>query len=150
MIENGYEKIHPKAQILWVLNGMIGSIVIMSMAIILQRYTTLWVIPGGLILSIYITLIHPFLEYIQWSYKITESKIDYTHGIYFRKRTIIPVSRIQHLDIKQGPLQKYFGLSNIAIYTAGQSHEIPALLSSKAQKMVESINDLILKETNHE
>lgn len=84
MEQDNFQRIHPSAKRLWVINGIIGSI-----------------------------------------------------------------SRIQHMDIKQGPIQKHFSLSNIIIFTAGQSHEIEAVLSSEAQSMVDSINLLILKEDNH-
>lgn len=149
MEQDNFQRIHPSAKRLWVINGIIGSIFSMIISYIIFRFTAFWALIPGALLSIYLIFIHPALEYRQWLYKITDQYVDYTHGIFFKKRTIIPISRIQHMDIKQGPIQKHFSLSNIIIFTAGQSHEIEAVLSSEAQSMVDSVNLLILKEDNH-
>ena len=148
MEQNGFRGIHPSAKKLWRINGMIGSGIIMILSFVVFSFTNFWALIPGALQSVYLIFIHPELEYKQWLYKITEQYVDYTHGIFFTKRTIIPISRIQHLDIRQGPIQKQFSLSNIIIFTAGQSHEIVAVLSSEAQSIVDSINMLILKEGN--
>ncbi|MCX8131475.1 MAG: PH domain-containing protein [Clostridia bacterium] len=145
-MEENYTKIHPSAKKLWVINGVIASIIIMSVCYVIGKFTSYLVLIPGVAISIYITVVHPFFEYRQWAYRISEKHIDFIHGIVFRKRTLIPVSRIQHMDIKQGPLQKKFSLANIAIFTAGQSHEIEAVLYSEAQEIVSSINKRIMKD----
>ena len=149
MEEESFKRIHPFAKRLWMINGIIGSAVIMIISLVIFWFTVFWALIPGVLLSIYLIFIHPALEYRQWLYKITDQYVDYTHGIFFKKRTIIPISRIQHMDIKQGPVQKHYKLSNIVIFTAGQAHEIEAVLSSEAQSMVDSLNMLILKEDNN-
>lgn len=40
-------------------------------------------------------------------------------GIFWRKAVLIPLHRVQHVTISQGPLQKRFGLATLKVYTAG-------------------------------
>src|SRR5699024_12345567 len=40
-------------------------------------------------------------------------------GILFRHHVAVPYGRIQYVDIRQGPLQRLFGLTQIVITTAG-------------------------------
>lgn len=40
-------------------------------------------------------------------------------GILFRHQVAVPYGRIQYVDIRQGPLQRAFGITQIVITTAG-------------------------------
>ncbi len=147
MNNDGFHPIHPSARKVWMINGIIGSIFIMVIPIIAFLFLKHWLILAiPSLLCVYTILVHPWLEYKQWSYKITETSICYNHGIYTKKFTIIPVSRIQHLEIKQGPVLKHFGLSNVEIYTAGQAHSIVAVHTAEAEGIIDSINLIISKE----
>jgi len=43
-------------------------------------------------------------------------------GHLWRSETRVPQSRVQHLDLQRGPLQRRFGLSTLVIHTAGTRH----------------------------
>lgn len=147
MDNKDFHQIHPSARRVWVINGIIASVFILVIAFTAFYFLKHWLILAGAgALCLYTIALHPYLEYKQWSYKITDTSICYNHGIYVKKFTAIPISRIQHLEIKQGPVLKHYNLSNIQIYTAGQSHDIVALLTSEAEGIVESINQIISKE----
>jgi len=40
-------------------------------------------------------------------------------GRLWRRETFVPRSRVQHLDIRHGPIERRFGLSTLVIHTAG-------------------------------
>ena len=40
-------------------------------------------------------------------------------GRLWRQETLVPRSRVQHLDIRHGPVERRFGLSTLVIHTAG-------------------------------
>jgi membrane protein YdbS with pleckstrin-like domain len=40
----------------------------------------------------------------------------------WRHETQVPISRVQHLDLKRGPLERYFKLATLVIHTAGTRH----------------------------
>jgi membrane protein YdbS with pleckstrin-like domain len=39
----------------------------------------------------------------------------------------VPASRVQHLDLKRGPLQRRYGLATLVIHTAGTRHSAVAV-----------------------
>jgi membrane protein YdbS with pleckstrin-like domain len=43
-------------------------------------------------------------------------------GRMWRSETRVPQSRVQHLDLKRGPLERRYGLSTLVIHTAGSRH----------------------------
>ena len=71
-------------------------------------------------------------------YSIREKDITYQSGWLWKSMTTIPFNRVQHCDIKQGVLDRQFGLARLTIYTAGgQNTEvlIPGLLPETAEKL---------------
>ncbi|MBW7455642.1 PH domain-containing protein [Paenibacillus sepulcri] len=84
----------------------------------------------------------PRMRYRSWRYLISEHEIELWHGFFFRKRTLIPMVRIQHIDAKQGPILKHYGLTTLTFSTAAGSHEIPALTESTAEQVHRQIATL--------
>lgn len=148
MAERKYKKVHPSAIKLWVINGIIFSLFTMGITYAIYHfanmYVSYWPLVVGVLLSILSIFVHPFIEYKQWNYCIAEDRVEFTHGIYYKSKNIIPITKIQHLEIVQGPIQKLFHLSSIKIYTAGAIHEIKAILTTEADQIVENLNKNIL------
>ncbi|WP_028916544.1 PH domain-containing protein [Pseudoxanthomonas sp. J35] len=40
-------------------------------------------------------------------------------GGIWRTETLVPVSRVQHLDVERGPLERQLGLATLVVHTAG-------------------------------
>ena len=40
-------------------------------------------------------------------------------GVFWRSETLVPRSRVQHIDLNRGPLDRRFGLATLKVYTAG-------------------------------
>ena len=47
-------------------------------------------------------------------------------GRFWRHDTFVPRSRVQHLDIRRGPIERRFGLATLVIHTAGTRHNAVA------------------------
>jgi membrane protein YdbS with pleckstrin-like domain len=59
-------------------------------------------------------------------------------GIFWKKETIQPIKRIQHVEQSQGPVDKRFGLHKLKLYSAGTGHmsfEIPGLEEATAERI---------------
>lgn len=79
-------------------------------------------------------------------YALREKDIVYSKGLIWSVRTSIPFNRIQHAEIKQGPIERKFHLSSLKVFTAGgQSSDlvIPGLPSDTAQQL----KDFVLGKT---
>ncbi|MEQ9310030.1 MAG: PH domain-containing protein [Balneolaceae bacterium] len=101
--------------------------------------------PITLIIYVLIVSLFPKVRWSRWSYDVTEQGVDMHRGIIIRKRTMVPMNRIQHVDTKQGPIYRKFGLSSISISTAATTHEIPALDDETAAHLRSLISELVRK-----
>ncbi|MEP6647232.1 MAG: PH domain-containing protein [Saprospiraceae bacterium] len=71
-------------------------------------------------------------------YAVREKDISYKSGWLWRSMITVPFNRVQHCDIKQGLLDRRFGLSRLTIYTAGGQGTdlmIPGLLPDTAERL---------------
>lgn len=102
----------------------------------------LFVIPG-LVLYLFIGLAIPKLRWQRWRYEVNENAIDLLRGFVFKKRTVVPINRIQHVDTNQGPIYRKYGLSSVKISTAATTHEIPALDDETATDVRNKISHLV-------
>lgn len=83
-------------------------------------------------------------------YALREQDINYTSGLIFKKAVSQPILRIQHVELKRGPIDRKIGLAKLQVFSAGgamHTFEIPGLELEEA----ESIRQFILshKDTNH-
>ncbi len=98
-------------------------------------------------LTLYILtgIVLPKLRWKRWKYDVAEKEIDMLRGIIIKKRTLVPMNRVQHVDTKQGPVYRRFGLSSVTISTAATTHEIPALDDDTANALRVTISKLVQK-----
>lgn len=98
----------------------------------------------GQSLAVLVTLISVWmvfyngLSYKYMSYAVREKDISYKSGWLWKSMTTVPFIRVQHCDIRQGLLDRRFGLAKLTIYTAGgQSTDlmIPGLLPETAERL---------------
>lgn len=93
-----------------------------------------WIAAGIIVLiQVLSIVIYPPIEYIQWAYMIAPDRIEIKKGIFYRTHTVIPISRIQHVAVTQGVLQRPFKLSTVQIHTAGSVMEIQELSTAVAE-----------------
>jgi hypothetical protein len=60
----------------------------------------------------------PSLAWRHFSYGVREHDLLVESGVLFRHTVSVPLDRIQHVDTRQGPLERLFGLSRLVVYTA--------------------------------
>ncbi|WP_372625177.1 PH domain-containing protein [Arsukibacterium sp.] len=71
-------------------------------------------------------------------FALREHDISYKSGIFFQKMITQPVVRIQHIELKQGPLERKTALARLQLFSAGgamHTFEIPGLHLEQAQKI---------------
>ena len=122
-------RVSPNAVTLWRLGGLIRAGIT----------TVVFALPGALALRFSIdlslvatlglvavfagfllvqALLWPALTWRYLGYAVREHDLLVQKGVLFRRRTSIPMGRIQHVDTHQGPLERFFGLSRLLVYTA--------------------------------
>ena len=144
-------RLDAKALLVWRWGGVLTTLVSLAVFIALIVLTIkfdwpVWIsFVAGLLTALeglLVIMIIPRLRLSKWRYEIREQEIDLLKGIVVRKRTVIPMVRVQHVDTQQGPLMRKYGLSSVTFSTAAGQHEIPALSNEEADRVRIQIAEL--------
>jgi membrane protein YdbS with pleckstrin-like domain len=105
-------------------------------------------LPGGLLLLpallilAYLALWAPPRRYRAWGYGIDGEALRVRHGVWTRVHTLVPLDRVQHIDVSQGPLERANGICSLVLHTAGTLHSqiaIPGLTREAAERIRDEI-----------
>lgn len=109
-----------------------------------------WLLLGiVLALLVYPVLIGPGRRYRSWGYAMDGEDLRIAHGVWTRVATLVPLSRVQHLDVSQGPLERGFGVCRLVLHTAGTMHSrvvLPGLGRETAEAMRDEIRARVKEE----
>jgi uncharacterized protein len=92
----------------------------------------------------------PQTRYNARGYQISADRLRVVRGLMFRHDTVVPFGRVQHIDVNQGPLERFFGIATLTLHTAGNhnaSVSLPGLGEELAREMREDIRAHIRRET---
>lgn len=85
----------------------------------------------------------PELSYERTSYVLDEQGIEIRTGVFWRRIISVPRSRVQHIDVTQGPMQRSYELGTLVIFTAGTVHSSVSL-AGLAHPTALALRDLLL------
>lgn len=71
--------------------------------------------------------IKPLLLYKNWRYAVSEEFLQIKSGALNEEHHLVPMTKIQSVATRQGPLLRRYKLRSVSIDTMGSSHIIPAL-----------------------
>lgn len=94
------------------------------------------------LLAVIATVTIPARRIARWGYRIGEGQLRVARGWLFRTDTIVPFVRVQHIDVGQGPVERWFGLSHLVVHTSGTHNStvtLPGLRADLAAAMRETI-----------
>lgn len=134
----------PKVVALWRASWLIATAVVMIPALILAVAGTglpaavrvaLPVIVGlgGIGLAVFL----PSASYRNWRYAVTDDGVELRHGVLVRHESSIPHFRVQHIDIGQGPLDRWRGIVKLTISTASPASDgsLPGIEPHRAEEL---------------
>jgi hypothetical protein len=119
----------PRVVGLWRASGLIGWGILLISALI--GAAAVWMTEprlaplligagaGMLLLSLWLVVWRPPRLYRSWGYRIDERVLETRSGLMFQVRRLLPLSRLQHVDLQRGPLERAFGLASLVLHTAG-------------------------------
>jgi len=102
-----------------------------------------YVLIAASLLSLFIVVMS-YLYDKSKSYTLRENDISLYSGVIFKKVTIQPFLRIQHIELKQGPVDRKLDLASIQVFSAGgalHTFELPGLTHHDALTMRQFILD---------
>ena len=83
------------------------------------------------------------LYYQSMWYELHEDEMRWKRGVWFRTTGIVPYNRITNLDLRQGPVMRWLGISSLSIQTAGYSGKAAPEIRIEAIDHAEELRELI-------
>jgi uncharacterized protein len=84
----------------------------------------------------------PGHRYRHFGYRVSPTELRVAHGWLWRTTSVLLHSRVQHVDTRQGPIERMLGLSSVVVYTAGTVGAvtpIPGLARADAEALRERL-----------
>jgi membrane protein YdbS with pleckstrin-like domain len=145
-----YLPLDPRALRLWQLTDLIAYAVLLIIALgvgigvmigVGVSRSAAWVLAcwaGIVLLALWTLLYYHPRNYRAWGYRLDERVLLVRKGVWFRSIKLLPLPRLQHVDVKRGPLQRHYGLATLVLHTAGShvaSIEVPGLEADEAVRL---------------
>jgi membrane protein YdbS with pleckstrin-like domain len=103
-----------------------------------------------LLIALALVIRIPQSRYNARGYQIAADRLRVVRGFLWRSDTVVPFGRVQHIDVDQGPIDRFFGIATLTLHTAGNhnaSVSLPGLGEDLARDMREDIRAHIRRET---
>lgn len=140
-----YKRIGKKAiSCMRVVTAIVGVIVLAGLlAIDVLLYTTdvLGMTPviiiGAVITAIVVAyiIIAPIIRHKRYRYYLDDDMLVVVEGLFFIIESIAPIERIHQIELKRGPVDRMFDMSNVVVTTAGGQVKIAFLDTPVAEEI---------------
>lgn len=153
--EPTFRQLHPRVRLLWRLGAGVRAVVWTGAAALAEAFaresgplaSLLAGIPSGWLTtaiataSLLFLLLVPTIRYQRWRYALRDSDLWIRRGILVHRVSVIPYRRLQFVDTRQGPLERWLGLTELVVHTAapGTSGLIPGLEADEAEVLREAL-----------
>ncbi len=155
--EGELTKLHPNyahalrvRTVLTAIPFLVGALIVES-AFVGEAGLPSGIIAGPVLLIALALIIRvPATRYNARGYQISADRLRVVRGLLFRSDTVVPFGRVQHIDVDQGPLDRFFGIATLTLHTAGNhnaSVSLPGLGEDLAREMREEIRAHIRRES---
>lgn len=97
-----------------------------------------------LVAAVSIVTLVPQRIYRRLRYGVTERLLQVVRGWLFHTDTVVPLVRVQHIDVVRGPLDKMFGTASLVVHTAGTHNStvtVPGLSPERAAEIRDNIRE---------
>ncbi|MCS7081125.1 MAG: PH domain-containing protein [Chloracidobacterium sp.] len=153
-VEN-FRALEPDVVSLWRLNSGIEWAILLSLAfvaitvggIVFALGVWFWVLLAAwalvAMLAVVQTIWYPPLAYRHFAYRVADRVIEVRRGVWFRESRLVPLSRIQHVDLRQGLFERSYGLATLVFHTAGM-HESSTVLPGLSAGTAAALRDQLM------
>lgn len=152
-------KLHPNYKKMLRLRAALTSIPFLIGALFVELFLVddpSWPIPPYVVIAVVVVVALAFIirvpsrRFAARGYQVSADRLRVVRGIWWRYDTVVPFGRVQHIDVDQSPLERYFGIATMTLHTAGShnaSVQLPGLELQLANDMREEIRAHIKRET---
>lgn len=143
----GWQPLPRRARLLMMLGVTTGSLVVVPAAVILASATD--VVSGwlaglvALVLAIAFGAWRGARQYAVLAWRLDSGGLAVRRGTLWQSETRVPATRVQHLDLKRGPLQRRRDLATLIVHTAGTRQSavtVPHLDTADAERLRDALS----------
>ena len=147
----GMQRLDPRLVPYWILSNLVSTVVLSALLAgglyyfrdMVEEFGGWLVIAlsAGAVMLL-MGMVQPVLAYITWRYSMDDQLLIARYGILFREEKTIPISRLQHVDLRRGPIERLFSLATLVVFTAGTegaTFRVPGLSFTHAQDLRDRI-----------
>ncbi|HEY0043266.1 MAG TPA: PH domain-containing protein [Allosphingosinicella sp.] len=144
---------------LWVMriHGAIAALVLVAIGIVAELVLRANVpeVPRGIVLlpllvpALWLAFVAPGRRFRAWGYALGDEELEVQRGVMIQVHTHVPLGRVQHIDIAQGPLERACRVCRLVVHTAGTLHSqvvLPGLARATAEAIRDEIRARIRRE----
>jgi membrane protein YdbS with pleckstrin-like domain len=143
--------VHPAVQIGWMFGRVFSAVFLATMVILAEASLARWVPlrPPLFGLLVFVTVLalglwHARLLFRSWRWALRPDDVVARYGVVWRVSRSIPRVRVQHVDVRSGPIDRALGLVEVSLHVAGSAGPvltIPGLAPAEAEALRESLLD---------
>ncbi len=153
LIANGeWQPLPRRALRLFLLRGAMlavpfGTLGVVAAAFFTDGGSAWWLAPAGALAGAAIGCWRAERSWKHTAWRLDPDGFTLRRGHLWRGETRVPQSRVQHLDLQRGPLQRRFGLSTLVIHTAGTRHSAVSVGGLDADD-AERLRDILARQVD--
>lgn len=157
---SAWRALDPRVVAYWRVRAFLGATVaslllggaVLAGALLLSGDWTQRLLLAGIVFAI--GLLALFLQAATWPrvryrharFRVQPDGLEIHEGVWWRAITFVPRSRVQHIDVQQGPLERQWQLGHLVVHTAGTiSSSVP--LVGLAHHQALALRDYLLQAT---
>ena len=134
-------QLDPSVVTVWRLTGAAaGAVVVLPVAALAAVTGWPWVWVAAVVIGAGAAVLAawwPRVSYERFRWGVDDGVVRIHRGVLFRTEASVPASRIQHIDLTQGPVDRWLGLQKLLVHTAapGADLGLPGLPAEEAPRV---------------
>lgn len=143
--------LHPAVQIGWVFGRVFNAVFLATLAIFAEVSLGRWLpMPAPLlgllvfVAALLLGLWHARVLFTSWRWALRPDDVVARYGVVWQVSRSIPRVRVQHVDVRSGPIDRALGLVEVSLHVAGSAGPvltIPGLAPAEAETLREALLD---------
>ena len=142
-----YEPLDKKAKKVMFITALIQAVAFAAVLVLIAGFAfsrdSVWgyvLIAAVLLLSCLWVLLVPAVRFKRYRYLIAPDRIEIIEGVFWVKRTLVPIDRIHQIEVTRGPIDSAFKVAKVSVITAGDEATMRFLQEEKANEIALHLN----------
>jgi membrane protein YdbS with pleckstrin-like domain len=116
-------RVSPRTPLVWAAGALVPAVVVAGALVVATAVWHWWDMPlagwvGYAVVALAYVVTMPVIRYRVHRWETTDTAVYTQSGWLSRERRIAPMSRVQTVDVEQGPVARLLGLASVTVTTA--------------------------------